>query len=271
MNKILLAFSALAIGTTAASAADMAVKAPPPLPPPCIWCGFYVGGNAGWAWGGTSDDLVPGGTFLTTGTVQALPLSIGSRSGFTGGGQIGYNWQFGAAVFGFEGDINFLDFKSKSVSVGIPNATFFGSGAPPNVQTFTLGSENFFSTVRGRLGWAWDRSLFYVTGGVAFGDGQRNSVIYTNSVPGVPYATFQNLGGVSNVGWTAGVGFEYAVDYHWSVKFEYLYVDLNNSSRILLPVAVAGTPATGGFFTDTGGDRFNVVRVGVNYKFGGPY
>src|SRR6516164_7389255 len=53
MKRILLALSALAIGTAAASAADIAPKytkaPPPPPPPPCIWCGFYIGLNGGWA------------------------------------------------------------------------------------------------------------------------------------------------------------------------------------------------------------------------------
>jgi outer membrane immunogenic protein len=270
MKKILLTFSALAVGTTAAAAADLAVKAPPPPQPVCIWCGFYIGGNAGWAWGGDSNELSPEG-FLLGPPPHAFPLSIDSRSGFTGGGQLGYNWQLGAAVLGIEGDINFLDFRSKSASVVVPFALGFGSGTFPNTQTFNLGSENFFSTVRGRLGYAWDRSLFYVTGGVAFGDGQINNVTFVNTTPGVNFATFQNPGGVSNVGWTAGAGFEYAVDYNWSVKFEYLFVDLNNRNRTLVPIAVAGAPAPiNAFFSDTGGDRFNVVRVGVNYKFGGP-
>jgi outer membrane immunogenic protein len=85
----------------------------------------------------------------------------------------------------------------------------------------------------------------------------------------VVYATFQGSSG-TQVGGTVGVGLEYALGNGWSVKGEYLYVDLNSHNRTLLPTTVIGTPATGGSFADRGGDRFSVARVGVNYKFGGP-
>jgi Outer membrane protein beta-barrel domain len=96
-----------------------------------------------------------------------------------------------------------------------------------------------------------------------------NSVVYKNPVPGTNYATFQGSSG-NNVGWTVGGGLEYALGNNWTVKGEYLYVDLDNHNRTLLPTAVVGTAATGASFSDTGGDRFSVARVGINYKFGGP-
>jgi outer membrane immunogenic protein len=271
-RKILLtAIASLGFAATA-SAADLPARTytKAPVTPAYVaynWSGFYLGGNLGWAFDGRSSET-PTGTFLTTGTTQAFPLSIG-RSGFTGGGQFGYNWQTGPAVFGFEADFNYLGFRSKSVSAIETASTFFGSGSAPNTQTYTAGSENFFGTVRGRIGYAWDRTLLYATGGFAYGTGFTNSVTYTNTTPGVNYATFQGNSGTS-FGWTIGAGLEYALGNNWSIKGEYLYVDLSNHNRTLVPVAVIGTPATGGTFADTGGDRFSIARVGFNYKFGGP-
>jgi outer membrane immunogenic protein len=254
-----------ALAATPALAADLALKAPAP-PPAWSWAGFYIGGNVGGAWGAT-DSEVPSGVFTTTATGQAFPASI-TRSGLTAGGQFGYNWQIGSTVFGLEADANYLGLNSKSVSIPEPHSTFFGSGASPNVQTYGVSSENFFGTFRGRLGYAWDRVLLYATGGLAYGPGANNSVTYTNASPGVNYAIFKGNSG-SGVGWTAGGGLEYALGNNWSVRGEYLYVDLNNHSRTLLPATVVGTAATGASFTDSGGS-FSIARIGVNYKFGSP-
>jgi outer membrane immunogenic protein len=265
-----LAVSAI-VGIGSASAADMAVKARPMPPPLTIynWTGFYIGGNIGGAFDNRSSED-PSGLFLATprDSATAFPASI-NRSGFTGGGQVGYNWQTGLWVWGLEADFNFVDFRAKSVSIAEPLATAFGSGANPNVFTYNVGRQDFFGTVRGRVGYAWDRVLLYATGGLAYGNGITNSVTYTNANPGVVYATFQGSSG-ERVGWTVGGGLEYALGNNWSVKGEYLFVDLNSHNRTLLPVVVIGTAATGFSFADRGGDRFSVVRVGLNYKFGGP-
>jgi outer membrane immunogenic protein len=256
-------------GFGAASAADMAVKAAPRAAIPMLynWTGFYIGGNVGGVWDNKSSET-PSGLFLLPGNAAtAFPASI-NRSGFTGGGQLGYNWQIGTWVWGLEADFNYVDFRSKSVLVAEPLATAFGAGAPPNTFAYNVGRQDFFGTVRGRVGYAWDRLMVYATGGLAYGNGATNSVTYTNAVPGAVYATFQ---GTSNnrVGWTVGGGLEYALGNGWSVKGEYLFVDLDSHNRTLVPVLVTGTPATGFSFADTGGDRFSVARVGLNYKFGG--
>src|SRR5580692_2947522 len=107
MHKLVLAtVSLLALGLSSAFAADMAVKAPPPMYVPApvwSWTGFYIGGNVGAGWGTTEANLnsisVPG---LGSEAIN-LPIDQNSRSGFLGGGQIGYNYQFGWAVIGVEG------------------------------------------------------------------------------------------------------------------------------------------------------------------------
>jgi len=251
-----VAFVAL---SSAAYAADMPTKALAPPPPPVFsWTGFYIGGNVGGGWGHSSE--TPGGLFAaTTGFSGTI-----NRSGVTAGGQLGYNWQIGSSVWGFETDFNYLHFQSQSLDIAEPAATAFGSGLEPNVQTYNVGREDFFGTVRARLGYAFNRLLAYGTGGFAYGSRSTDSVTYTNSVPGVTYAVFQ--GSSNNVGWTAGGGLEYAFTNNWSVRAEYLYVDLN-SNRTLVPVSVIGTPATGFSFSESTG-RFNVARVGLDYKFG---
>jgi outer membrane immunogenic protein len=271
MKKIALAAAAASmLFAGAASAADMApryTKAPPPVVAVYNWTGFYIGGNVGGAWDNKSSE-VPTGNFVGLVPPQAFPASI-TRSGFTGGGQIGYNWQAAQWVFGLEADFNYVDFKSASVSTVFANATAFGAGAPPNTFTYNVGRQDFFGTVRGRVGYAWDRFLVYATGGFAYGNGITNTVTYTNSVPGAVYATFQGSSG-DRFGYTVGAGFEYGFGNNWSVKAEYLWVDLSSHNRTLVPVAVTGTPATGFTFADSGGDRFSVARVGLNYRFGGP-
>jgi outer membrane immunogenic protein len=107
--------SITSVGT--AMAADMAVKAPPqPAAVTYNWTGFYIGGNVGGAWNDSRDDVYPTGCFLTGvacgGGVANNPLRSDSvrlsGSGFTGGGQAGYNWQAGKWLFGIEGDINYV-------------------------------------------------------------------------------------------------------------------------------------------------------------------
>lgn len=267
MKRITLAAVAtLAMASGVASAADMAVKARPVTAPVLLynWTGFYIGANVGGAWDNTTSE-VPSAAFGAT----AFPASI-TRSGFTAGGQIGYNWQVNKVVWGLEADFNYVDFRSASVSIPEPLATAFGSGGPPNVFTYTVGRQDFFGTVRGRIGYAWDRFMLYATGGLAYGNGITNTVTYTNAAPGVVYATFAGSSG-NRFGWTVGGGGEWGFAGNWSVKAEYLYVDLNSHNRTLVPVNVIGTPAGPGFtFADTGGDRFHVGRIGLNYRFGGP-
>src|ERR1700761_2683267 len=107
-NTIAAAFASLILGVGAASAADMAVKAPPMVAPPCVWCGFYIGVNAGGIWSdGTAyygGDTIPGGTTSAIARGQ-LPSSLRPNgSGFIGGGQVGFNQQKGSFVWGIEAD-----------------------------------------------------------------------------------------------------------------------------------------------------------------------
>jgi outer membrane immunogenic protein len=213
--RILTAFGAALIGlgvATAASAADLPRKAPAYVAPVGYnWTGFYLGVNAGYGW--TSSDFG------------------GDANGFVGGGQIGYNWQaLGSPfVFGIEADIQGADIDS-STPVGAVTVT---------------GKANAFGTVRGRIGYAWDRFMLYGTGGWAY---TRTQISATG--PG---------GSVSNSDWSSGYalggGLEWAAWDRWSVKAEYLYVHSGDVN-----VTLAGVPYGGDY-------NINVVRAGLNYRF----
>jgi outer membrane immunogenic protein len=172
------------------------------------WSGLYVGANAGYGWSSNTDYLDPTGAF--------------------GGGQIGYNFQRGNIVFGIEADIQ-------------------GSGVSDSNSLYK-SSLDYFGSIRGRVGYAFDRTLVYGTGG--FGYGQ-----VTNSGQGFS-------GTETQTGWVVGAGTEYKITPVWSAKAEYQYFDLD------APASGAAGPLGFG-----AGDRtqFNTFRVGVNYFVGGGY
>ncbi len=231
MRKTFLAAAAAMIcslsGAMSAAAADLATerRAYPPLPL-FTWTGFYAGINAGYAFG-NADTILPAGI---------APLSS-SYDGFIGGAQIGYNWQLGAAVLGFEADMQFADVKGTEI-ITVVNAT----------ATNTL---EWFGTARGRVGYAFDRVLPYVTGGFAFG---RNEYDFTLIPSGNPAK-----GTITHTGWTIGGGVEFAVRDAWSVKAEYLHVDLGSQDGAR-DILVTGEVTS--FHP-----KFDLVRAGLNYRF----
>jgi outer membrane immunogenic protein len=218
MKKLLLAGVAIiALGVASASAADIPrrqMPAPVYVPPPLYnWTGFYVGINGGGGWG-RSDFSAP------------FPTGSFDVSGGLVGGTLGYNWQMGQVVFGLEGDIDWSSIRGSAVCGTAPVTT---------CQT----RNDWLGTARGRLGYAFDRFLPYVTGGLAVGD------IKT---------TITGLGSANDTrtGWTAGGGIEAAIAGPWTAKVEYLYVDLGRGSSILGSNAKFNT---------------NIVRAGLNYRF----
>jgi outer membrane immunogenic protein len=168
MKKILLATTALAMSGIAASAADLPSRKGPPIAPAYIpaftWTGFYVGLNAGVAWDNNSNSL-PAGAIPITG----FATSNNNNAGFIGGGQLGYNYQFGAGqgvVVGGEADIQFADLNNRNNQVPFT----FGNTPGTTFQTTGSSNGNYLGTVRGRIGYGFDRVLFYGTGGLAYGD-----------------------------------------------------------------------------------------------------
>ncbi|MGU3341903.1 outer membrane protein, partial [Methylobacterium mesophilicum] len=177
MTKLLASLAAFTALTGAAAAADLPRRAAPPpvfTPVPVFtWTGFYAGFNAGYAFDASSRSNnstfgVPA-PFAVPGTTATFRNR--SQDGFSGGAQIGYNVQFtpgSGVVVGIEADAQYLDFgRSRN------NAFVNGAVAPGYYVTDPRGlsSLDYFGTVRGRLGYAFDRTLVYGTGGFAYGSG----------------------------------------------------------------------------------------------------
>lgn len=254
MRRNLLASTALTTSTTviagAAWAADLPVKAPPPPAViPFSWSGCYAGLNAGGASTSINQSVtLPG--------VVAFDSS-GHDTSFTGGGQIGCNWQFDPHwVLGIEGDIDYLH-ANRSHSWAFSTSRFGGEDTFGSQKT----SLRWFGTLRPRFGYVWNHALFYATGGLAFGN-VVSSVSAT--VPEIP-AVFSGSYSGTRVGWTVGGGIEYPITDRISAKLEYLYFDLGEASYNVMGIGLAnGFP---GVWTATAKTSGDIVRVGLNLKF----
>ncbi len=256
----------------AAMAADLPVRTAPPAPfypaPIFTWTGFYVGINAGadFAVGGTKlreIGFVPAGGAAATGFG---PFSTPSSNvGFVGGGQIGYNIQNGMFVYGVEADIDYFNAGSSRNRTFADNNVFAGG----SLTTFGRSGNGYLGTVRGRLGVAaFDRTLLYVTGGLAYGDyGSTTRLVRFNNVAGGVPASFDfsnnnSALGDTRIGYAIGAGVEYAFTQRISGKVEYLYTDLG--SRTYNLTGVTNTPTYIQAKTD---GTAQMARVGINYKF----
>jgi outer membrane immunogenic protein len=207
----------------AAQAADMPIKPPYYKGQQSVvayynWTGFYAGINGGYSWGDAKFTS-------SAGTSSTAPR------GFLAGGTVGYNYQSGAWVFGLEGDLDWADLNHTNASVAC--------------GTSCVIKDTWLGTARGRVGYAFDRWLPYLTGGAAFGN------VYVGNSVGAVSST--------KTGWTAGVGLEYAFLGNWTTKIEYLHVDLGSAN-----CSAACAPPLSAKFTA------EVVRLGLNYKFAGP-
>jgi outer membrane immunogenic protein len=240
MRKITVGLGLLAALMTSqiAGAADMRVKAPPPPPPPppFSWTGFYIGGDFGGAWAnGSVTDLF------------GLSASA-SRSGFIGGGVVGFNYQITNIVWGVEGNFDWTSLSTTGTGVFVPGFGVLQASA----------DTNWVSTLAGRLGvtsqmFFGNQSLFYIKGGGAW---VRNTATITNLTTGGALSASN-----TNNGWVIGGGIEWAFGTNWSAKIEYDYLALRSwtfNSVVLFP-----------------GDTFSVSRniqefkIGINYRLGG--
>jgi len=253
-NALLASAAILAAGS--AMAADLPSRsAPPPYyaAPIFSWTGFYMGLNAGAGWNNGTGGWSYAG--FTPAPVVYGNVSGNSKTGFTGGVQAGYNMQFGSFVAGVEGDLNYIDRGNGNAAVapGIANAN--GS----TYYTISRGDPNkWFGTLRGRVGYAFDRALIYATGGIAFGGGSSDSSIAQTvvSANGLTTTRFASNGGNgSSVGWTLGAGVEYAFSNAWSAKLEYLHVDLGSHNR-----AFYSPNSNTQYITVGDNNRFDLVR-----------
>jgi outer membrane immunogenic protein len=230
--------------------------ATPPTAPMFNWSGFYAGLNAGAAWGREDETLVLTGLWPTqpefTG-IQAAGSQGMHPSGFTGGGQLGFNIQSGPAVFGIEADINSLRLRGHRFIPNVPNAS-------ANTYSLAATSEtNWMATARGRAGFAIDRLLLFFTGGVAIIDDK-----FSQRLTQLNFA-FSESGSASATKSVAiiGGGLEYALGNGWSFKGEYLYANLG-----ALAFSSAGSAPFGAFTGDHSNKlKVEIVRAGINYRF----
>jgi outer membrane immunogenic protein len=251
----------------------------PPLAPVMSWTGWYVGLNAGAGITDTSYNLDPTGCFITaplcgTGGLAGNPArsydnARPNKVGFTGGGQFGYNYQFSPRwVAGFEADINYNDVRNSDSVIQALGPPLFAPGS--FIHTVNTGL-NWFGTARGRIGYLVTPSvLLYGTGGLAYGQA-KSSTNATFPFPGVG-DTYIGSMSTTRVGWTAGAGGEWMVSSNWSVKAEYLYVDLGRTSytsscNIAACLALAPNVPT---YLTTVSTREHIARVGVNYHLNNP-
>jgi outer membrane immunogenic protein len=215
MKRILLMSVGLAVlAGFSGVAAGADLRPGPYAPAPYVlpyynWTGFYVGVNGGGAWGSSTWS----------------GFSSFNTSGGLIGGTVGYNRQFGQVVAGIEGDLDWANIQGGGICSFACQTT-----------------DKWLSTVRGRLGYAIDRWMPYVTGGLAFGNFQAASNLGTSNT--------------TNAGWTIGAGVEYGLAPNFTVKAEYLYVNLGdfNCNTCNIPVTNVSSTAS-------------VLRGGVNLHF----
>jgi len=268
-----------------AAAADLpfAYKAPPIAPAAYNWTGFYVGGNAGYAWGNQNSalsivDSADPATCHFCGTTSDVPTAQGAGSpsfnpkGFTGGGQLGYNWQASNWVYGIEVDFEAFDQRQTvNNSFGLPGLSAGADCSVPScVGNFSSSvNTDWLFTARPRLGYAWDRTLVYATGGLALTKISFSQSYSDNANFGTPPGGSESATASRTVvGWAIGGGLEQALGNRWSVKAEYLYTQFGGLTAF--GRLTDGFGDFSNFTNNVGTLSFHTVRAGINYKFGGP-
>src|SRR5262245_2894396 len=255
MRKFLLGTMALIglLSAGAAQAADMPVKAAPvAAPPPFSWSGFYIGAHVGAGWG-TVESSIP---FSQFGDPGAFPVSSHTINGFLGGGQVGWNWQVNNwLVFGVEGQFSGADIK----------------GDTPCVIVFNCHTKvNWLATAAGRLGFAYNQTLFYVKGGGAWADSDYSADFLSLGVARFTASDTRS-------GWMVGAGIEQAFWTNWSAKLEYNYMDFGTDTlgfnfdracvvRAETTASVSSCGGTRNLNVDVT-QRIHLIKFGLNYRF----
>jgi outer membrane immunogenic protein len=256
MKRLLLSATALVALASVAQAADLPARVAPAAPvftpvPIFTWTGFYVGVNAGGAWRNDDTEAVilspgPG----TPGLAGTLTFPNGDDASFTGGGQIGYNYQIGSFVVGVEADIQWMDTGNNEAGVFVAGPGFSGTFVP---GVFDNNQSEWFGTVRARLGVAIDRVLIYGTGGLAYTE--------------------------DNTGWVVGGGVEWAMPVNWfgssavTLGLEGLWVNIDRDNftgavGTFTPAVPGATPvAVFAPAVSSNDTEFGVVRAKLNFKF----
>lgn len=259
-RKVFLASASILTLAGPAFAADLPVAPPPP--PVFTWTGVYAGAYGGGEITRTSYATLAGGapfagpSYLTPADAASVSLAASqtvSKGGFTAGVQLGYNYQVGLFVLGFETDIG-----------GVTGSTRTTNGGVLSTGAFFLTDQKIdnglFGTVRGRLGIALDRALIYGTGGFAYSSGSY-AFNYADSFPAVGFASE----GVKT-GWVVGGGIEYGLTNNVSMKGELLYSQFGRITAAGSIVDLTGTGASSTFVTSGRVQEYS-ARLGLNYRF----
>jgi outer membrane immunogenic protein len=243
MKRLLLASSALVIGIGGQASAV------PPPPPIYNWTGYYLGGHIGGAWDHTS--------FSDPGQFQFVaPLgdsrSLDGGSGFLGGFQGGYNYQFANGwVVGVNGSFSWIDLND------VQRDLFFG-GKFSRARTDTLAS------LTGRFGYGQNNFLFYGTGGVGWA---HNQYIISN-VSGLGNTICPTgcdaSASTNRTGWVLGAGVEWGISQNWSAMLEFNHYGFASKDLVFVTPNILGADARFGVKQD-----IDVIRFGANYRFGG--
>ena len=255
---------------TAAMAANAQDAAPPaPIGLPAVsWAGPYGGFNFGGEWNRLPGSITIGPTPAGPGSPAQAPSSFGlsnrTSTGFTGGGQFGYNWQWDNWIVGAEVDMNGHSATRSTTLSGAGLPFLFVPG-----DSFRAHSA-WDASIRGRLGYGWERLMVYATAGVAFAD----MSLTTNFIPVGLFPPSTATGSSTLVGPTIGAGAEYWLGSNISLAAEYRYTDYGSDHYNLGTLSTFGPLPGGGFATApvTGsvGLRTNAVLAKINVHFGGP-
>lgn len=262
IKRILAGAFGAALAICSAQAADLyrpdgagglkdGVYAPAPL-----WTGFYVGVNGGYAWS-AEDSKVSADVEKRRRNVD--PSAKFDEEGGFGGGQIGYNYQIDRILLGVEADLQGGDVSGdKTVTASLSNGHHEGVADAKSAL-------DYFGTVRGRIGYTFDRSLVYATGGFAYG-GVKDTLAVTATSHGFSSASSASADETAT-GYVVGGGLEYAFTPSLSGKIEYQYIDLG-SDRLDGKALAHCTHAAGEATFD---HAYNTVRVGLNYHIAPGY
>ena len=247
MKKFLLAIAAVLSFTATTEAADLAVK---PMYTKAVmspvsaynWSGFYVGAHIGGGW--SDKDWCRNGVG-NNGCALPIPgqnFASVDPSGWLGGIQGGYNWQFNRFVVGIEGDLSIAGLKGSALL---------------RTTRFAHTDIDWMGTLAARVGYAFDRTLVYGKVGVGF-VGEDHWIVNTVGVVGTTTSS-------TRAGWLVGLGVEHALYNNWSVKLEYNYMDFGSKT-----LAIANTNGGGATPLVTIDQNVHVVKLGVNYHFNSP-
>ena len=248
MRIAYLSAALIAFAAPSAFAQDMAMP----------FNGLYAGINGGYDFGKNN--------VRTSGiaTANIATVADGARpalvkmdpEGFMGGAQIGHNWQMDHYVLGLETDAQYSDMRDTR------NVVTNGVAFPGTRNNQFRQNMNWFGTTRARVGYAWDNSMIYGTGGVAYGR-LKDTVNFSGPAP-ASVSQFANGTSHTNFGYTAGAGYEQFLGSNLSIKMEYLYYDLGRSP--VYSNVIAGSGGAGNGYLSSFNNKGQIGRVGINYR-----